>query len=102
MAIPAHPHESADDFYSIPQVSSLVRLDDCLSRRDSLDFKILSHLMQGESYEAMGESLFISGSALRYRLHKIYNDAGAANRAAFEQMIHACLGEGDPFVQQEE
>ena len=102
VAIPAHPHESADDFYSIPVVSSLVRLDDCLSRRDSLDFKILSHLMQGESYEAMGESLFISGSALRYRLHKIYNDAGAVNRAAFEQMIHACLGAGDPFTQQEE
>lgn len=96
-AIAAHSHESADDFYSIPLVSALVRLDDCLSRRDSLDFKILSHLMRGESYESMGESLFISGSALRYRLHKIYNDVGAANRAAFEKMIHAHLGEGNPF-----
>lgn len=101
-AVPAHPYESADDFYSIPLVSALVRLDDCLTRRDALDFKILSHLMRGESYEEMGERLFISGSALRYRLQKMYRDADAANRADFERMIHTHLGEGNPFEVPEE
>ena len=91
------PSETADVFYSAPLTAALVRLDDCLTRRDELDFKILCCLMRGDSYEEMGDTLFISASALRYRLHKIYTDAGAASRAEFERMIHASLGAGNPF-----
>lgn len=96
-AVQPLPHEQADLFYSAPLTAALVRLDDCLTRRDGLDMKILSHMMQGESYEEMSDRLFISASALRYRLHKIYHDAGAASRLDLERMIHAHLGEGNPF-----
>ena len=90
-------HEPADMFYSIPRIAALVRLDDCLVRRDALDLKILDRLMAGDSYEAICDALFISGSALRYRLHKIYEDAGAPSRAAFERLIREQLGGGNPF-----
>ena len=96
------PNETADPFYSMDPTATLVRLDDCLSRRDELDFKILSRLMAGDSYEEMGDTLFISASALRYRLHKMYQDAGAASRAEFEGLIHGYLGMGNPFARERE
>ena len=94
----ALPAETADAFYSIPLTAALVKLDDCLTRRDELDFKILARLMEGDSYEEIGDALFISASALRYRLHKIYSGVDAPSRAAFESMIHAYLGGGNPFA----
>ena len=87
----------ADPFYSHPLTLALVRIENCLSLRDELDLRIMGGLMDGKNYEQLSDDLFISNSTLRYRLNKIYSDAGVKGRAAFEELIRSHMGEGNPF-----
>lgn len=43
--------------------------------------QILRLLMAKKSYEEISDALFISNSTLRYRLNKIYADAGHEGKA---------------------
>jgi DNA-binding LacI/PurR family transcriptional regulator/DNA-binding CsgD family transcriptional regulator len=78
-------------------VRDTLRLENCLSRRDDLDLKILNYLYKGLGYEAIAEKLFISPGGIRYRISKIYKDANAANRSEFENLIRETMGAGNPF-----
>ena len=60
--------------------------------------QILRLLMARESYEQISEELFISSSTLRYRLNKIYADAGVKGRYEFEALIRESLGADNPFA----
>ena len=53
--------------------------------------------MSGQSYEEISDRLFISGSTLRYRLNKMFADAGVKTRQEFEALMRTHLGEGNPF-----
>ena len=86
-----------DYFYYNPAISVLVGLDNCLSQRDALDLRIIRSLMDGDKYETICEKHYISASTLRYRLNKVFSDAGVSSRKEFEQLIHRHLGNGNPF-----
>lgn len=86
-----------DSFYHQPAISRLVRLEKCISQRDETDMQILRLLMAKKSYEEISDALFISNSTLRYRLNKIYADAGTKGRRGFEALVQESLGPGNPF-----
>ncbi|MGN1370364.1 MAG: substrate-binding domain-containing protein, partial [Aristaeellaceae bacterium] len=86
-----------DNFYHHPAISRLIRLEKCISRRDDMDMRILRLLMAKKGYEEISDALFISSSTLRYRLNKIYADAGVKGRADFELLVRESLGGGNPF-----
>ena len=86
-----------DYFYHNPEVASLVGIENCISQRDETDMIIVRKIMDGISYEQISDDLFIGGSTLRYRLNKIYKDAGVKGRKEFEHAIHTHLGENNPF-----
>lgn len=88
-----------DSFYHQPAISRLIRLEKCVSERDETDMQILRLLMEKKSYEQISDELFISNSTLRYRLNKIYADAGAKGRIDFEALVKDSLGSGNPFEQ---
>ncbi len=92
------PILKADRFYYNPVISVLVGLDNCISQRDALDMRIIRSIIDKEKYEQICEKYFISPSTLRYRLNKIFADAGVQSRKQFEQLIHTHLGEGNPFA----
>ncbi len=94
---PASPTLNADQFYYNPVISELVGLDYCISQRDELDMRIIKAIVDKENYESIGEKNYISSSALRYRLNKIFADAGVNSRVEFEDLIHTHLGDGNPF-----
>lgn len=93
----ASPKLQADRFYYNPVISALIGLDNCLSQRDALDMKIIRSLMDGYNYETICEKHYISSSTLRYRLNKVFNDAGVNSRKEFEHLVHLHLGDGNPF-----
>ena len=93
----ASPRLQADRFYYNPVISALIGLDNCLSQRDALDMKIIRSLMDGDNYETICEKQYISSSTLRYRLNKVFGDAGVNSRKEFENLIREHLGEGNPF-----
>lgn len=91
------PSLQADLFYSNPTIAMLVGIENCISQRDKIDLRIIRGLMDKWSYEMISDELFISGSTLRYRLMKIFMDAGVKTRQEFEDLVHQNLGEGNPF-----
>lgn len=97
---PAVP--DSDPFYHNPTIAVLERIENCIRQRDGIDMRILCALMDAKSYEQISDELFISGSTLRYRLNKIYADAGVKGRQAFEKLIRAHLGGGNPFLSRED
>ena len=86
-----------DRFYENPTVAALQGIERCLSRRDELDLRIIKGILQEDSYEQISDRLFISVSALRYRLSKIFADAGVTRRQAFSSLMRTYLGDGNPF-----
>ncbi len=92
------PPLQADRFYYNPTIAMLGSIDNCISQRDPIDMRIISALMDEHSYEQISGDLFISGSTLRYRLNKIFADAGAHSRQEFESLVRTHLGEGNPFA----
>lgn len=87
--LPGHtqPFQTENNFFLDPMINALIRFEDCLSRRDDIDQKIIMAIVQGKSYEEMEDMLFMSGSAIRYRRNKIFQDAGVTNRAEFEKLL---------------
>ena len=59
--------------------------------------RIIRCVIDRLSYEKTAELLFLSVSTLRYRLSKIFSDAGVRTRQEFEALVHTYLGEGNPF-----
>ena len=91
-----------DYFYHNPTIARLVGLENCINQRDATDMNVLCRLMEQKSYEQISEELFISSSTLRYRLNKIFADAGVRGRHEFEALIHESLGPGNPFADRTE
>ena len=91
-----------DYFYHNPTIARLVGLENCINQRDATDMNVLCRLMEQKSYEQISEELFISSSTLRYRLNKIFADAGVRRRHEFEALIHESLGPGNPFADRTE
>lgn len=96
-AAKAFPILGEDRFYHNPTIAVLIGLDQCISQRDKVDMQIIRGVMDGKNYEQLCEEVFVSSSTLRYRLHKIFTDAGVRNRQEFERLIHTHLGAGNPF-----
>ncbi|MEG1892151.1 MAG: substrate-binding domain-containing protein [Clostridia bacterium] len=88
----------ADRFYYNPTISALQGIENCISQRDDIDMGILQRVMDGMNYERISDELFISGSTLRYRMSKIFADAGVRSRQEFELLIRQHLGEGNSFA----
>lgn len=88
----------ADRFYENATVAVLVNIESCISQRDQIDYRVMSGLLDGQSYEQIADALFISGSTLRYRLNKMFLDAGVKTRQEFETLMRTHLGEGNPFA----
>lgn len=87
------PRDFPDNqFFTDRLITELIRIENCLHQRDELDQKILIGIMQGKSYEALAEELFVSISAIRYRRNKIFKDADVKTRAAFEHLIRENIG----------
>jgi|GEM_PF-338846 len=97
----AIPALQEDNFYLNPSISALVSIEACISQRDRIDCQVILDLMDSRSYEEICDRLYISGSTLRYRLNKMFADAGVKTRQEFETLIHQHLGEGNPFQRAE-
>lgn len=88
-----------DTFYHNPTIAPLVDIENCISHCDEIDLIIIREIMAGETYEQICNNTFISSSTLRYRLKRIFSDAGAKSRQDFESMIRTYLGEENPFAE---
>lgn len=78
------------NFYSDPEADRLMRVEALLNSCTETDRAFLSELAAGKSFEGMEERLFLSVSALRYRLKRIMAAAGCETRAEFNDFLGLC------------
>lgn len=74
-------------------------LEQCLRLCDLLDYKIIRQILAGTSYEEIGFNLFLSRSALRRRLMKIYSLVNAVTRSDFETLLRKYIANFDHLMQ---
>ncbi|MBQ8804760.1 MAG: substrate-binding domain-containing protein [Tyzzerella sp.] len=84
----------ADDFFSdfIPadkqHLNQLYALENTIGKMDETDYKMIHGLLEGTSYHALAENLFLSDTAFKYRLQKLFSSTGCNNRAELVQLFH--------------
>lgn len=76
-------------FYTDPTIAKVMQIENCLAQCDSLNLQIIGNLLEGRNYEYISEKLFISRSALNYRLKKIFSCASVKSRKEFEMLFEA-------------
>ena len=64
-----------------------MQIENCLTKCDSLSLQIIGALLAQKNYDFISESMFISRSALNYRLKKIFSAAGVSSRKEFENLF---------------
>ena len=79
-------HQGAP-FYSEPVIANVMHVENCLTQCDALNLKIIQGILNGESYDSIEDRLFLSRSALNYRLKKIFTYAQTQNRKEFESLF---------------
>lgn len=61
-------------------LKSIYALEQTLAAIDSVDTKIIRGILDGLSYNALSEKLFLSDTAFKYRLYKMFASTGCQNR----------------------
>lgn len=74
-------------FYTDPTIARVMQMENCLTKCDSLSLQIIGALLAQKNYDYISESLFISRSALNYRLKKIFASASVSSRKEFESLF---------------
>lgn len=74
-------------FYTDPTIAKVMQIENCLTKCDSLSLQIIGALLDQKNYDYISESMFISRSALNYRLKKIFSAASVSGRKEFENLF---------------
>ena len=74
-------------FYTDPTIAKVMQIENCLTKCDRLSLQIIGALLNQKNYDYISESLFISRSALNYRLKKIFSAASVSGRKEFETLF---------------
>ncbi len=78
------------DFYSDPEAEQLMNIENLLSGCDDTDWAFLRGMLSGLGTEELEERLFLSSSALRYRLKRLMNVAQCKTRGEFQKLLECC------------
>ena len=71
-----------DDEYMNP----VLTLDAIIGSSDKSLFKIIDAIARGESYSSIAERLYLSDSAFRYKLNKIFNITNTSSKNELKQL----------------
>jgi len=82
------------DIYMDEEVNRIMRIETLINACDKTDVKYCRGLIRQQSTTVMQEELFLSQSALRYRLKKIMTVAGCDTPEELREFLLACDGLG--------
>jgi len=84
-------------FYTDPTIAKVMQIENCLTKCDSLSLQIIGALLEQKNYDYISESMFISRSALNYRLKKIFSAASVNGRKEFEALFRDYFTQANCF-----
>lgn len=68
-------------------LNRLYALENTIGKMDETDYKIIHGLLDGVSYQLLAENLFLSDTAFKYRLQKLFASTGCKSRVEFVQLF---------------
>lgn len=68
-------------------LKKLYALENTIGNIDETDYKIIHGLLEGFSYQTLAEKLFLSDTAFKYRLQKLFSSVGCKTRVELLQMF---------------
>ena len=74
-------------FYQDETIRNAFTLERCLVQCDELDYKIIALLLKNNTHDTITDQLFLSRSALQYRLRKLYQMTGTVGKEQFIQFF---------------
>lgn len=81
-------HTSDDNyFYSDADVRELMSIENFLTRCDDTDIKIISGIMNEMSYADIGEKVYISENAVKYRVKRMLSCVSAQSKNDFKLLM---------------
>jgi DNA-binding LacI/PurR family transcriptional regulator len=76
-------------------LKNVYALENTLMTMDDTDRKIISGLLQKESYNRLAENLFLSDTAFKYRLYKLFSATNCKNRTELTELFRNYIPEFD-------
>lgn len=74
-------------FYGDQDVSELMRIENLLTRCDDTDIKIISGILNEMSYADIGERIYISENAVKYRVKRMLAGVNAQSKNDFKLLM---------------
>lgn len=79
-------------FYSDDSIIEMFKIENMLSMCDDIDFMIITHLFEKESYETIAEKLFCSVNTIKYRVKKMKENSGYSSKDKMMDVIKEYCG----------
>lgn len=84
---PLHFESPYIDYSTEPVMRPILTVENLLCSFDKMDFQILLHLLEGMTNAEISGKLFITLQALRYRIHRMFEQTDTANKHEFIKLI---------------
>ena len=72
-------------------LKKIYALENTIASMDDIDLKIISGLIRDLPYGALAEKLFLSDTAFKYRLNKLFTATGCSGRAELAELFQNCI-----------
>lgn len=72
-------------------LKKIYALENTIVNMDETDIKIITGLIQDLPYGTLAEKLFLSDTAFKYRLNKLFTATGCSGRAELSELFQTCI-----------
>lgn len=79
--------EQQDVFYSDPEIRDMLIVDKYLNVSEGVDRDIFAALLQGQTYQMIAEQCFLTEGTVKYRIKRLVQLCGAADKAALLELL---------------
>lgn len=86
LSLKAHTVED-NYFYTDADVSELMRIENFLVRCDETDLKIIRGIINNVSYAVIGDNVYVSENAVKYRVKRMLQSVGVESKSDFCKLM---------------
>lgn len=83
--------ETNNPFFEDKTVSNILKLEILLENCDDIDYKIISFIMNNDTYSYIAEKCYVAETTIKYRIKKMKNICGVKSRSELSRFLRDYL-----------